>query len=100
MATKGPALLLFTCSIRITQAEEAVSMPGLSHLGEWVKKAVLWPPFEEWYQTAYFFARNRTQAAKQLERAGINDVRNLSEGKRGCYAGQAIPAALAKAEGR
>jgi hypothetical protein len=68
-------LLLFTADIpahRIT----AVDMPGFSH---WADSR---PRDNQPMKTVYFFAPNRSDAARQLNAIGQNTPCNLTDGRR------------------
>ena len=62
--------------------ENAVALPGWSHAdgSGWQKIRVGWYPFEEWSRKIYLRAKHRTDAAKQLDRAGLH-TRDLDGGR-------------------
>lgn len=64
--------LFFTATIPEHVVEYAVSIPGLSHavnIGGGRRQIA-------------FFARNRREASRQIDRAGLGQVRDLSDGRR------------------
>lgn len=74
----------FTCNI-ITQCpdyalELAITLPGWSHAHSdgWSKIHVSWYPFDYHQRRIYFNSKNRTAAAKQCVRAGLQ-IRDLTE---------------------
>lgn len=70
----------FTATIQNSHLESAIGLPGWSHCGPEFDKDVLWYPWIAQFRKIYFKARNRREACKQIDRAGLL-VRDLSEGK-------------------
>lgn len=64
--------LFFTASV-LADSECYVDMPGFSHHGE----------VRNGKRTIYFFAQNRTEAARHLNLVGIGYPCDLSEGRSG-----------------
>ena len=71
----------------LTQSPEfaldcAISLPGWSHADSegWKKISVSWYPFENYARKIYFKALNRTTAARQCARAGLQ-IRDLDGGR-------------------
>lgn len=80
-AAQMPTLRLYSATIFSGSWDSAVEMPGFSHFSSPKKCRVSWYPFEEDTQKAFFFAPNRSNAAKQLDRfAGL--ARDLDDGRR------------------
>lgn len=73
---------LFTCTTGAFSDEALVEMRGFSHRSQPFKVRVSWYPFEQWTVRVYLYARNRSDAVKQLLRAGLSDVRDLDGGAR------------------
>lgn len=73
---------LFTFTCAAFNDDALVSMRGFSHRGQPFKERVCWYPFEEWKVRAWLYAANRRDATRQLERAGVVDVRDLDGGRR------------------
>lgn len=77
---------MFSATV-LTQCPEwalecAISLPGWSHADSagWKKVHVNWYPFENYARKIYFRARNRTVAACQCTRAGLQ-IRDLDGGR-------------------
>lgn len=68
----------FTATILETGLESAIGgLPGWSHAGDVSKRATSFYPFEAWQVRIYFKARNRSEAARQIERLGFASPRDL-----------------------
>ena len=59
--------------------ERLVGLPGWSHWSQPFKQQVFYYPFEESCRTAYFKAKHRREACKQLDRAGVWCMRPVSD---------------------
>jgi len=69
-------LKTFTCTILDAHLEWAIDLPNWSHAS---------PAFDQYgdgrlYRNIHFAAKNRTEAARALDRCGVV-TRNLSEGR-------------------
>ena len=71
---------LFSFTTGAFSDDALIDMPGFSHRSQPFKVRVSWYPFEEYKVRVWLYARNRTQAIRQLLKAGRNDVRDLNEG--------------------
>jgi hypothetical protein len=84
--TRIDTMKLFTATL-LTQCPEfsldqAIGLPGWSHTsGQWEKITVSWYPFENYARKIHFHASNRSQAAKQCVRAGLQ-IRDLDGGRK------------------
>lgn len=74
-------LLWFTCTIESATLDRAIDLPHWSHAGPEFDAQVLWYPWVAKFRKIYFKARNRREACKQINRAGLL-VRDLSEGRK------------------
>jgi hypothetical protein len=72
---------LFTATTGAFCDDALVEMPGFSHRSQPFNRRVLWYPWEEATIRVWLYAKNRSDATRQLVKiAGRRDIRDLSDG--------------------
>ncbi len=80
-AVNPKGLKLFEAVVLDTELnlDRALTLPGWSHWGQPFDVQVSWYPWKEAARTVYFYAKNRREALKQLDRRDLTLRKPLSD---------------------